>query len=128
MLLITSLDELFLFTLNLGNQPMISSLLLCWLAVEPVGALIEGVNTSCREDICLAFLPYLQCVFLFQVDPNAKPNKQVLLYQTLLDLLKKEEKCREHIRESEVEVGTLGFSLFLSLLEPVCVCGHAEFD
>ncbi|XP_071080586.1 dynein regulatory complex subunit 7-like [Haliotis cracherodii] len=40
----------------------------------------------------------------FQVDPNAPYNKQVELYQTLLDLLKAEELCRERLRESEEEV------------------------
>ncbi|XP_067680734.1 dynein regulatory complex subunit 7-like [Haliotis asinina] len=40
----------------------------------------------------------------FQVDPNAPSSKQVELYQTLLELLKAEELCRERLRESEEEV------------------------
>lgn len=38
------------------------------------------------------------------MDPNAPYNKQVELYQTLLELLKAEEICRECLRESEEEV------------------------
>ncbi|KAL8615670.1 hypothetical protein ACOMHN_034820 [Nucella lapillus] len=40
----------------------------------------------------------------FQVDPSVKQDKQVKLYQLLLDLLKEEEKARERVRESEEEV------------------------
>ncbi|KAK3597164.1 hypothetical protein CHS0354_038091 [Potamilus streckersoni] len=40
----------------------------------------------------------------FQVDPTSQQNKQVELYQMLLELLKAEDKCREQVRESEMEV------------------------
>ncbi|KAL5008992.1 hypothetical protein ScPMuIL_014573 [Solemya velum] len=40
----------------------------------------------------------------FQVNPTTRSNKQVELYQMLLDLLKSEEVCREQVRDSEEEV------------------------
>ena len=39
-----------------------------------------------------------------QVDPFSKSSKQVTLYELLLELLREEEKAREHVRECEEEV------------------------
>lgn len=40
----------------------------------------------------------------FQVDPTSPMNKNVELYEMLLEMLKAEEKCRNEVRESEEEV------------------------
>lgn len=43
---------------------------------------------------------------LFQVDPMLPMNKQVELYEMLMELLKAEEKCRNEVRDSQNEVNS----------------------
>ena len=41
---------------------------------------------------------------MFKVDPTLPMNKQVELYEMLMELLKAEEKCRNEVRDSQNEV------------------------
>uniref|UniRef100_A0A4W4GEH3 Dynein regulatory complex subunit 7 n=1 Tax=Electrophorus electricus TaxID=8005 RepID=A0A4W4GEH3_ELEEL len=59
----------------------------------------HNVGTS---QIPHAFTP--QMVSTFQVDPSEKPCKNLLLYETLMALMKEEENVLIRIRESENEV------------------------
>lgn len=45
-------------------------------------------------------------ILLFQVDPMLPMNKQVELYEMLMELLKAEEKCRNEVRDSQNEVNS----------------------
>ncbi|XP_067847292.1 dynein regulatory complex subunit 7 [Heptranchias perlo] len=45
-----------------------------------------------------------QIVITFEVDPLAKPMKNVVLYQTLMELLKTQARSMQNVRDSEHEV------------------------
>lgn len=55
------------------------------------------------NDVEVLFIEMI-CLFELQVDPTLPMNKQVELYETLMELLKAEEKCRNEVRDSQNEV------------------------
>lgn len=62
--------------------------------IKPANAEEKGATIQWHGDIHTTF----------QVDPTSKDKKKVELYQMLLALLKREDECREKVRESEEEV------------------------
>lgn len=50
---------------------------------------------------------------LFQADVNAKPAKELKIYQMMVNLLHAEKKCLEKIRDSEEEVLATFFERFI---------------
>ena len=56
---------------------------------------------------CMNFTRCLICTSsVFQVDPHAKPVKELEIYNMMIDLLNAEKKCMDKIHDSEDEVFT----------------------